>query len=165
MTARRHAGTRTRHGLQDGFTVIEMMIVVLVVAIIATIAMPHYQQVMIKARAAEVLGQMDAIRVAAYNYYLENEDWPVDVNRGQVPPELADYLPSDFAFDRGDYLLDWDHWVLPDGTPSQPGTGVVVGISLVTDNEKLGNAFLQVLGSSASKFALGDHYTMVLETI
>ena len=151
--------------MRHGFTLIELMIVVLVVAIVATIAMPHYEQVLLKARAAEVVGQMDAIRVAAYNYFLENEGWPEDVSRGIVPAELVDYLPADFTFDRGEYLLDWDHWVMPDGTPSNPDTGILVGISLVTDNEELGNAFIQLLGDGVSKFVLGDHYTMILETI
>ncbi len=165
MSTRTLVPTPERLAMRRGFTLVELMIVVLIVAIVATLALPHYEQVLLKARAAEVVGQMDAIKVAAYNYFLESEGWPEDVDRGTVPPELVDRLPADFTFDRGDYLLDWDHWALPDGTPTEPGTGVLVGISLVTDDEDLGNAFLQLLGGGVSKFTISDHYTMILETI
>lgn len=152
-----------RRGHRPGFSLIELMIVVLVVGIVASIGLPHYQQVLLKARAAEVVGQMDVIKVAAYNYFLDNAGWPADVNRGETPPELASLLPNDFSFDQGEYMLDWDNWTLPDGTPSNPDTGVQVGISLVTTDEDLGNAFLDLLGAGVSKLSIGDHYTLILE--
>lgn len=148
----------SRTGLRQGFTLIEMLIVVLIIGILASIALPHYQQVLLKARAAEAIGNMDAIRVAAYNYFLDNHAWPPDVNRGETPPELAPLLPDDFTFERDGYLLDWDNWTEGGG---ELGT---VGISMVTSDTDLGNAFLQLLGAGVSRLTIGDHYTVILES-
>lgn len=147
---------RGRHG----FTLVEMLIVVLIIGIVSSIALPHYQQVLLKARAAEAIGNMDAIRVAAYNYFLDNHAWPDDVERGVTPPELAPLLPDDFAFERDGYTLDWDNWSTGGGGDFN-GT---VGISMVTSNTDLGNAFLQLLGAGTSRLTIGDHYTVILSS-
>lgn len=150
---------RTRRG---GFTLVELLVVVLVVAILARVAIPSYRRYVYAARAATVVAEIHTVRIAAYAYHAETGAWPPDVNRGIVPPELAPYLGGGFTFVRDRYLLDWENWTLPDGTPERPETGTVVGISLTTEDTTLGRAFIDLLGDGTAAATIDDHYTFIL---
>ncbi len=56
---------------RKGFTLTEMMMVVLLLGILATIAFPRYIQVVEKGRSAEARQALGAIRDAELAYYLE----------------------------------------------------------------------------------------------
>lgn len=141
----------------------ELMIVLLIIGILARVALPAYQGVVLRARAAQAVGAINVVRLAAFTYNASTGQWPADVNRGVVPPELRPYLGDDFSFHRDGYVLDWDNWMLPDGTPSQSGTNsVLLGISLVTDNAALGQALLDLVGESTARFTIEDHYTFII---
>ncbi len=148
-----------------GFTLVELAIVILILGILATLGLPAYQNAVIKARAADVLGDFNTIKIAAYNYFAEHNEWPADVYPGIAPPELQDYLPPNFSFTGTDYELDWEYWILPDGTPKHPGTGVLIGISVTTENEELANAVMQLLGANTAHYTLGDNYTFIIERL
>ncbi len=135
--------------------------VVMIVSILARLALPAYQGLVLKARAAEALGDINAIRVAAYAYNADTNSWPADVNRGTLPPELEPYLGEGFSFDREHYRLDWDNWIMPDGSP-QNSSGVLVGVSMVTDNEALGDALIELLGGNTAQYTISEHYTFVV---
>lgn len=135
-----------------GFTLVELTVVVLIVSILAAIAQPQLHEVLLKARAAEALADMDVIRVAVYQYQSEKNVWPPDVGRGVVPPGLDEYLPGNFDFTKGDYVLDFDNW---GGTPFE------VGVTMITSNSELGLTLLDMLGNP--KWASGDKYTWVIE--
>lgn len=147
---------------RPGFTITELLIAVLVIGILFRIATPAYARYMYMARAARVIAEIHAVRVAAYAYNADTGGWPADVSRGIVPPELVPYLGSGFSFDRDTYLLDWDHWVLPDGTPSRPETGTLVGVSLTTADPAFGAAFVELLGENTARATIEDHFTFVI---
>lgn len=136
--------------------------VVLIVGLLVRVAVPAYQRYGYKPRAAAVMSEIHAVRLAAYAYNADTGEWRPDVNRGLVPPELRPYLGSGFTFSRPHYLLDWDHWVLPDGTPSRPDTETIVGVSLTTSDPVFGRAFVELLGPSLAKTTITDHYTFVI---
>jgi type IV pilus assembly protein PilE len=60
---------------QAGFTLIELMIVVAVVALLATIAMPAYQDYVRRGKIADALGELSTQRVRLEQYYQDNRNY------------------------------------------------------------------------------------------
>ena len=63
---------------QQGFTLIELMIVVTIISILAAVAMPAYQDYTIRAQISEGLTLSADARSAVSEYYKERGDWPAD---------------------------------------------------------------------------------------
>ena len=84
---------------RSGFTIIELMITIGIIGILATIAIPTLMQFQLKAKAAEVKGNLSAIRVAEEAYFGEYGGYvsalpaiPTIVRTTQMPWAL---LPAD----------------------------------------------------------------------
>ena len=142
---------RTRKD-RKGVTLIELLVVVLIVSILAAIAQPQLTSVIVKARAADAISDMQVVRVALYNYQSDKQTWPPDVNRGIVPPGLDTYLPAGFDFEKEDYILDFDNW---------GGSPFMIGVTLITSDTVFGVTLLDMLGSP--KWNSADKYTWVIE--
>ena len=65
---------------KKGFTLIELIIVVIIIGILASIAAPIMSGMQAKALSAEAVAGMSAIREALREYYVANNAWPVLVN-------------------------------------------------------------------------------------
>ena len=115
------------------------------------------------ARAAEVVGHFETVRVAVLNYQSEHLEWPQDAYVGQIPPGLEEFLPDGYSFDRPGYRIDWENWVLPNGLPRHPETGILLGISVETDDAELGHAVVDLLGDGMAHYILGSTYTFDVE--
>jgi prepilin-type N-terminal cleavage/methylation domain-containing protein len=134
-----------------GFTIVELLLVMVIISVLAAIAIPNYRVVVTRARAADLLGRIDVVEVGVQSYLGDNNEWPDDEAPGAVPPGLTSYLPDGFTFTGEDYQLEWENG------------GGLKGVAVVTDNEALGNALLDVAGPGRW-FVSGNRYVFILET-
>ena len=63
---------------QQGFTLIELMIVVAIIGILAAVAIPAYQDYTIRARVTEGLSLASGAKTAVAEYYSTNGTLPAD---------------------------------------------------------------------------------------
>lgn len=83
--------------VQKGFTLIELMIVVAIIAILAAIAIPQYQNYIIRTQVSEGMNLADGAKTAVSEFYN---------NTGRFPPsnKSAGLAPADSV--NGKYVTD-----------------------------------------------------------
>ena len=65
-----------RRHVHQGFTLIELMIVVAIIGILAAIALPAYQNYTIRAQVTEGLSLASGIKIGVADYYASNGSFP-----------------------------------------------------------------------------------------
>ena len=80
----KHSGERQKLG----FTLIELLVVVLIIGILAAVAVPQYQQAVMKGRIATVLSFLQAVKNAEETYYLANGEYTTDMESLAVEGNL-----------------------------------------------------------------------------
>jgi type II secretory pathway pseudopilin PulG len=132
-----------------------------IVGILAGLAIPNLRTILLRARATELAGDMEVVRVAVLSYNAEHQAWPSEALVGSIPAGLAPFLPDAFVFDKDLYSLDFENWSLPGGLPGDPAATQIIGVSVVVPDEQLGNALIELLGS-AILFSAGGRHTIVI---
>lgn len=64
--------------VQQGFTLIELMIVVAIIGILAAVAIPSYQDYTKRAHVSEGFGLAGAAKTSISEYYASEGTWPTD---------------------------------------------------------------------------------------
>jgi prepilin-type N-terminal cleavage/methylation domain-containing protein len=62
----------------EGFTLIEVMIVVAVIGILAAIALPNYQEYVLRSKLADATSSMSQLRVRLEQYFQDNRSFDSD---------------------------------------------------------------------------------------
>lgn len=70
---------------QNGFTLIELMIVVAIIGILGSMALPTYQSRIIRAQISEGVAITDHVKKGITEYYLKSHTFPADNAQAGLP--------------------------------------------------------------------------------
>ncbi len=161
---------------KKGFTLIEMLVVVLIIGILAGISLPQYQMAVTKAKVASILPLMRRWKDALMEYKLQHGDysvqdyngvdasWPSDwkegvnatnVSCGDSPVCHNDYWDECYANEEGTGDVFCRHWT-NDGIfsiymcqPDNPDCEVCRGKIVCCADGEEGNKVCKALGGKA----------------
>lgn len=71
--------------LKNGFTLIELMVVVAIIGILASVALPSYQVYIQRSEVVEALSLVSTVREEVNQYYVEKLEFPTDNETAGVP--------------------------------------------------------------------------------
>ncbi len=87
------------HGRKDatGFTLVEIMIVVVIIGLLAAMAIPAFQRSRMRSQAARLTNDFRQFDSAFQRYLMENGAGPASAGLGVVPTGMAGYLPTNYT--------------------------------------------------------------------
>ncbi len=101
---------------EKGFTLIELMIVVAIIAVLAAIAIPNFMSFVAKTKRSEAKFNLEAIHKAQISWFSENDFFSNSFNQIRWRPEGAIYY---YTFSVGTELLGQGE-AIPGGIPVTP---------------------------------------------
>lgn len=102
---------------RKGFTLIEILVVVVIIAILAAISVPMYVDYVQGARASDAQSQIGAIYNASKMYYQEKGEWASDTN----DLEMGGFLQMDEATNRQWEFTITEEQIVAISTGEMPG--------------------------------------------
>ncbi len=111
---------------QKGFTLIELMIVVVIIGILAAIAIPNFIAMQDRAKEGSVKSNMHTLQLAAEDYGVQNDGiYAATMDASHV----ADLLPSSFKNPFSSTANAWENRGNFDGAP-----GATAGLTSYADS-------------------------------
>ncbi len=144
--------------ISAGFTLVELMIVVAIVGLLATIALPQFGVLRLRARRAELPVNLQSIRSAEKAY---QHEWDTFTACQAAPSAAPGRSARDFGHTFGDNS-DWDMlgWIADGPVFGQYSIDVTTG-ALVVQNFSA-QAYGDLDGDGVTSVVVGDRHNKVL---
>lgn len=98
--------SKQRWGLQKGFTIVELLIVIVVIAILAAIVIVAYNGVQARTRLAKLQNDMQALQGFIETYYTQHGEYPKTTNNTKANWKAID-VETDANCANGTSVSDW----------------------------------------------------------
>lgn len=82
---------------QKGYTLVEMMVVVVLIGLLAAAGLPGYRQITMRSKVTATVNDLRQFSTVLQTYATQNGRWPADAEPQLAPSELADNLPRTFV--------------------------------------------------------------------
>ncbi len=103
------AGNKHRHSIKKGFTLVEIMVVVTIIGLLASIAIPSYQQSRNSAIASKTASDFKRFADQFNLYALQKGTWPDDGYPGTIPAGMESYLADNVWQEVTPLGGNWDY--------------------------------------------------------
>lgn len=94
-----------RKNVQQGFTLIELMIVIAIVGILAAIALPAYQDYTVRAKMAEPLAVLAEAKTTVTEFFVANNRMPADADEAGIRTSPNTDIVKSLTIDANQPLL------------------------------------------------------------
>ena len=84
--------------VQQGFTLIELMIVIAIVGILAAVALPAYQDYTVRAKMSEALATVGEAKTSVNEYYILQDEFPTDNDEGGIRTDIATTIVKSVSY-------------------------------------------------------------------
>ncbi len=92
---------------QKGFTLIELIMVIVLLGILAIVAIPKYYDLQTDAKTAAEKGVVGAVRSGIYTYFAKNKAYPASLDGYAAGACSATVKCFDTVLDQGGVQQDW----------------------------------------------------------